>query len=608
MGRRVFTTTITFILCLHATVAADVDGKVATQDTLMHGVAQMQLTTADGLDNNLYGVLQVMPGAQVQGETATLVVRGGSSDEQLTFMDGMHVMCPYTSPSGNSLARNSYSAHILNGFSLAAGGAALEFGNGLSAVLSLETKDRNSKDKFGASVSTTGFGANGNKAFRNGSVSADFNYQNLGLCNRLFPCRTDYAEPFIMRSVASQARFTPSARTVVKVYAQYDRTTFANNESTEPRVMSFTENNLYLNSTLRHTTAHEWQWFCGMAWSGNLQDITNASTVGDSYGTNRSEVHLKIKTCKLLSAKTRLDIGMESYLQHYRMSYKTTGVDYSTDVSPTVSAAYAGLRHEVVRHLTADIALRAEHTTPNDRPTLSPRLAVSYERGSLTVSASAGRYTLLPENSHIVNQPDLLSRVCVQRNIGVKYHGGRRTFFIEAYHKNYFHLPLNTGTDAYGRTLMNSTGSGRSRGFDLFFRDNASVSNLEVQLSYSFNKSERRWLDLAEMTTPQYATRHNAAIVLKYIALPIRSIISLTERFSSGRPWHNPSLAGLMNDTVKPYNSLNIGWTYLLSRRLVVHTALSNILCRKNVFGRDDTGFVRPSQDNFLYIGLIFSV
>ena len=47
-------------------------------------------------------------------------------------------------------------------------------------------------------------------------------------------------------------------------------------------------------------------------------------------------------------------------------------------------------------------------------------------------------------------------------------------------------------------------------------------------------------------------------------------------------------LPGLMNDEVKPYNSLDLGVTFLASKKVIIHASTSNILCRKNEFGKVD--------------------
>lgn len=57
----------------------------------------VDLVTVAGANGNLYKALETLPGTQIQGESGRLLVRGGSSDETQTYIDGMHVLNPYTS-------------------------------------------------------------------------------------------------------------------------------------------------------------------------------------------------------------------------------------------------------------------------------------------------------------------------------------------------------------------------------------------------------------------------------------------------------------------------------------------------------------------------------
>ena len=125
-----------------------------------------------------------------------------------------------------------------------------------------------------------------------------------------------------------------------------------------------------------------------------------------------------------------------------------------------------------------------------------------------------------------------------------------------------------------------------------------------LKLSYTYNIAKRKYREYPELTTPQYATRHNAAWVVKYSLPRLHSIVSVTDRFSSGRPYHNPMLPGLMNDEVKPYNSLDLGVTFLASKKVIIHASTSNILCRKNEFGKVDNKAVLASSDHFFYVGV----
>lgn len=49
-----------------------------------------------------------------------------------------------------------------------------------------------------------------------------------------------------------------------------------------------------------------------------------------------------------------------------------------------------------------------------------------------------------------------------------------------------------------------------------------------------------KYREYTELTVPQYATRHNASLVLKYSVPRLRTIFSVTDGVASGRPYHNP--------------------------------------------------------------------
>ena len=60
-----------------------------------------------------------------------------------------------------------------------------------------------------------------------------------------------------------------------------------------------------------------------------------------------------------------------------------------------------------------------------------------------------------------------------------------------------------------------------------------------------------------------------------------------------------------MNDEVKPYNSLDLGVTFLASKKVIIHAPLAKIsLGRKNEFGKVDNKAVLASQDRFFYVGV----
>lgn len=567
----------------------------------MHPV---ELVTVGGANGDLYKALQTLPGTQVQGETGELLVRGGSSYETQTFIDGMHVLNPYTSNGINTPSRSRYSTFMFSGVNLASGGASQEYGEALSAVLPLETKDYSKVDKVGVNVSVVGVGGGGTKTLDRGSLSVDLNYQNLGLYDKVYSGRTDFEQPYRMFSGATQFRHTPGDATVFKVYAQYDRTDFSAYEGDERRLFALTEDNIYVNATFRYRAAGGWDWFAGAAYSYYNREVGGAAVSGDNWLERQRELHLKTKMSKRFSSVFRLDMGVESYIRNYRNHYLYSSMDDANQMSPTISAGFFSAAYYPVERLKAELSFRTEYTSPNQKINFSPRLAVNYYWGDVMLSGIVGRYTQLPENDWLVRSRKLMSEACMQYNLGMQYGYEGRFYKAELYYKNYDRLVLEETDTETGSVLLTSGGYGYSRGIDLFFRDRVSIKNLEYQLSYTYNISKRKYQRCSELTTPQYATRHNAALVVKYSLPRLHSIISLTNRFSTGRPYHNPLLPGLMNDEVKPYNSLDVGVTFLASKKVIIHASASNILGRKNEFGKVDNKAVLASSDHFFYVGV----
>ena len=567
----------------------------------MHPV---ELVSTGGANGDLYKALQTLPGTQVQGESGHLLVRGGSSEETQTFIDGMHVLNPYTSTGINSPARSRYSTFLFQGINLTTGGAPLEYGQALSAVLPLETKDYSPVSKLGVNASVVGVGGGGTRAYADGSLSVDLNYQHLGLYNRLFPGRKEFLKPYRMASAASQWRHAPSRNLLLKVYAQYDRTDFTTLEGDDHRSFALGEDNVYLNTTLRSTQASGgWQWFAGVALSWYRRHIAGAATAGDAYAARRREVHLKAKATRHLLPVLRLDLGAEGYLRRYQDGYRLpAAAHYRQSVSPALAAAFLSVAYYPLESLKAEASARAEYASTNRQVEFSPRLAVSYYAGHFMLSATAGRYTQLPAATYLLAHPRLKAEACTQLNLALHYDHAGRFCKAEAYYKSYRHLPLWQGN------ALTSGGYGHSKGIDFFFRDPVSVKRLEYQLSYTYNLSRRKYARYATMTTPQYATRHNASVVVKYSIPRLHTIVGLTNTCASGRPWHNPDRPGLMNDEARPYNSLDLGLTFIPHRKVIIHASATNILCRRNEFGRIDGKPILATSDHFFYLGIFITL
>ena len=568
----------------------------------------VELVTIGGANGDLYKALQTLPGSQTQGESGRLLVRGGSSEETQTFIDGLHVLNPYTATSEGQAARSRYSTFMFSGINLASGGAPVEYGNALSAVLPLETKDQSTVNKTGVNASIVGTGGGGTRTFRNGSASVALNYQNLELYQRLFPDRKSYDKPYTMASAATQWRLSLRPHTLLKLYAQYDRTDLISREGEVLRRFDLGEDNVYLNATLRHESPEKaWKQYAGVAYSWHQQGIGGAVQGDDHWSLRESEWHLKMKTERSWAdGRLGMQTGAEGYLRRYATTYQWSEVNSGNPIhrqlNPNIAAAFLSFKVFPLLWLKTELSLRGEYASPAKEWNLSPRLALNGYVGPVMLSAVVGRYTQLPLAERMAEAHQLGMEHCTHYNLGVQYKVARRYAKAELYDKEYSHLAW------YDGTTWSNGGDGYSRGVDIFYSDPESLHNLEYQLSYTYNVGKRKAGTDPVRTTPQYATRHNASLVLKYTIPSWHLILGMTNSVASGRPYHDETLPGWMNRECKPYHSLDLALTYLPTKRVIIHCSITNVLDRTNEFGRVNGKPVLASSNSFFYVGVFLTL
>jgi len=153
-----------------------------------------------------------------------------------------------------------------------------------------------------------------------------------------------------------------------------------------------------------------------------------------------------------------------------------------------------------------------------------------------------------------------------------------------------------------------------------FFTDDTLLKNLKYTLSYSYNNSERLYKNYPIVATPLFATDHNATLSAKYLIDPISTYLGISNTYASGRPYRNPNLEGFVNSKTKNFHSLDMNLTFLLSKKIILYTSITNILNRENVFGYTYANApdaknqlyrgepITASRDRFFYLGLFISL
>ena len=581
-------------------------------------MSPVSIATTAGAVGDIYNGIALLPGVQAAGESGKLMVRGGDSREAQTFIDEMHVLSPYTYTPENSAARGRYSPFLFEGINFSSGGFSSDYSQSLSSVLPLTTKDESPVTKIGVSLLSVGMGGGGTKAWANSSLSFNGDYQNIGPYNKLFPDSYDWINPYQRISGESQFRKTLANKGIWKTYLAYDRTSFAQHtsEAFNPinRRLDFEEDNLYLNSTFRKTLGKGYKFFAGVAISSNKKRMDGARLASDALKETESEIHLKIKAEKRYSNLYKLTAGAESMLRRDSLSYMyPPAILTGGEISHSINSLFLINDFNLSASLQGNVSARVEQTSLNDHWQILPRASLTYKMNDFYLSAIAGLYQQLPENSFLLRNQDLSAERCWQYILGAYHEANGKTFRLEVYNKKYHNLATNLNS------IYTSDGYGYARGIDLFLNDREVVKNLEYMLAYSYNDSKRKYGDYPAEAMPQYATRHNLSLALKYWVQPIRSTIGITDRYASGRPYHNPNEEGFMQHTTSPYNSLDLSISFLLNKKVIIHASASNILGRNNVYNYtysssrgEDGAFagspVNAPRNSFFMIGIFITL
>ena len=576
--------------------ATTINEVVVTASTYSFGKSD-NLKTMDALDvvmsgnscGDIVAALQTLPGTQKVGENGKLYVRGGESDECQTFINGMHVLVPYSTNIENNAVRGRFSPFLFKGINFSLGGYGGEYGQALSSVLPMETTDVATGDKLGVSASLVDWNIGGTKTFASSSLSFNADYTSMGLYDALFPDRINWTRPYRKLSGEAQYKAELSSASVLKSYIGYDFTTLG--QHVDNRMLSLYEHNIYANATLKSNIGRGYSLFTGIANSSVINDIDDAQILGDHYHNLRNEIHLKAEVRKVYSSVLKMSAGVEDYLRHSTKRYDNS--HYRLDYN--LLAAHTDAQLRIVPKLFLNLSARVENASYDGGWLLMPRATLSYVPNKrFQLSAMLGKYSQTADDDNIVMSGKNLSQSTANHAVLSMQYEIRNTLLrIEPYCKKYHNLPL------IANGLYTADGYGTSKGVDVFFENHSLIKNLTSTLSYSFNDSERLYLDYTALRTPDYVSRHNVRVTLKYNIG--KTIIGLSESYASGRKYPI--------GTTPHYNSVDANITWLVSPKIIVYTSLNNIFGRTNIFRYNPDGTtVKANRDRFFYIGIFVSL
>lgn len=580
----------------------------------------LDIVTTAGSNGNIVAALQTLPGTQTVAEDGRLFVRGGEADETQTYIDGIRVAQPYGATTQNVPTRGRFSPFLFSGMSFSTGGYSAEYGEALSSVLLLNSKEEEVKERTDISFMTVGLGLANTQVWGKNSLTFNTAYLNLEPYQKLVPQNVQWNKPFQSFSGESVFRHKFEAG-MFKLYAAFDHSNFDLTQETinvpyKTRV-DLTNNNFYLNSSYKGNFGDGWLITTGMGYGHGQNQIHLDS--GNAFNQENA-VHLKLKLRKSFSDRVKVSFGGDQFVTDFNEDFSNTSIQSKSGYATRISALYTEADIIFTKQFAAKVGARYSYNSLLAESNVTPRVSLAYKTAkNHQFSLAYGTFTQAPNANYLKYESQLDSERAAHYILNYLFNRDRQTFRVEIYDKEYSSLIKYDTPAAQFNSQFNNAGTGYARGLDIFWRDGKSVKNLEYWISYSYIDSQRDYRNFSATVTPNFIAKHSLSVVGKYWINDWKSQLSVTHSFTTGRPFNNPNETAFMNGKTKPYNNLSLSWAYLISSQKILYFSMTNLLGTQNVFGYeyanlpDANGIynrrtIQPTADRFFFIGFFWTI
>ncbi len=577
------------------------------------------VTTASAL-GDFVGALQTLPGTTTVAEDGRLFVRGGDAGETQIFIDGIRVFTPYTPTTNNIPSRGRYSPFLFDGITFSTGGYSAEYGQALSSVLLLNTIDRPTQNKTDVSIMSVGAALGHTKLWEKSSLSVSTSYINLAPYLAIFKDRNDWDKPF--ETFAGEAVFRQEiGEGLLKFYTAVDVSDFSltQEDINVPQGVdvSLNNKNLYSNASYASRLGNGWRIATGASFTVANSDVGIANSL---VNDQEYSLHAKLKFRKRFSSRFKLAFGAEQFLTDFTESFENQDFNARYGFNNNISSLFSEADIIFSKKFAVKIGLRGEYTQLDNSFNVTPRISTAYKTGKNSqLSAAFGSFYQNAGNDILKFTQELSAQQTQHYILNYQYSADGKIFRAEAYRKVYNDLvKYDTEFTGFDSNYSNG-GSGYAQGFDLFYRDNSGIKNLDYWVSYSYLDTQREYLNYPEQATPNFANKHNLSVVAKLWIEGITSQMGLSYQYGSGRTYTNPNIPGFLQEQTKAFNSLSFNWAYLIDQQKIIYFSVNNLLGFNNVNGYQyanqpnangqfDRRALLPAADQFFFVGFFWTI
>ena len=559
---------------------------------------------------DILGGLMEDPDAQSSDTDGRLSLQGGAPHESQVYIDGLRLPNPYSLSSKNSSVRSILSPSECKEINLLSGGYSASMGQALSGVIQILSRD--TKDvKPGSLISlsnigpsfTWGLGAPSSPT----KVELSASYTDLSLYDRVLPSAYHYTRSFYSPSLtASLWHDLPQA--ILKAQLSYTGMGLGYRpKASLPTLTSDLREDRYYG---RLTYVRSLSTACQLEVGGHTQysDFSGSSLVAPQDYVLDHDLYVEARLALKYSGEPFSILGGLDYSwRDYRETYELRGDRYQLNFFNHLPVSFLEVSY-LCRGLSLSAGLRGEYASILKAWSLAPRLYAGYRHGRHVFSASWGHYTQLPEKEILRFMPALKSSRSEITQLSYSYGDKTPLLQLSLFYKSYQHL-THSLPEGYPK-LFDDLGGGETYGLTLFHKGH--LGAIDYSTSYSYTQARLSYDRYLRPLAPSYVSPHTLRLTAKYWSETLRSLFGCSYYIDAGAKGYSYDLTPIQ---LPRRSRLDLSWSYIASRKVLLHLGCTNVLGTTNYWGIEPdplspTEGVRITAPNsrFFYIGCFITL
>ena len=568
-------------------------------------LGKQMVVNTPGSAQDIFWVVQTLPGIASDGDNSKLYVRGGSPDENLVLYDGATIRNPFHFDMMGGGYWSIFNSRLVEKVEFYAAGFPARYGDRLSSVLLIENRTGN-MEKLNGEASISMSDASGTVevplAFANGTAMLSARRSYFDVLLKYTDLASDYSVLPYFFDINSKVDFNLSQDHKLtfsglysreRMYGFFDRPNYTGDFSWENKSRVVTGR---LRSLLGEFFLSDFI----VSWSQAKSSSVQPRNAVEAY--NIQEWTLKQDFTVIFPANelhiggwlgrekedVTIDVPLEIALNFNELKLRGTG----TSMKPSL---YVDDRWTISPTLSASVGVRYDYIAKSKESTFSPRFNLSYPWNEhMSLSADYGWYYQSPRPFELDINSNLKSKRAESYGIGIRHEvGDAMVVSLELYNKNLSRLIT---IDSLWN--LSNNGDGYSRGVESYVQLK-NAQGFFGWLSYTYSVSKRREGTNSDLHVFDFDRPHLISVVSNY-KFSEHWQAGLRFRYGSGRPytpvassWYDPNeerwfpIPGIHNsDRYSAYNRLDVRVTrhfQFASFDLDVYLEVLNAYNQKNI-------------------------